>query len=270
MSENIKDKFNENIKLIITITIFLVAIINIIKDYAAENGLTFSTKIVILYMLYPGCYILSYSLFLIWAKKFNLDKESLNLLNNLVITSFFMIGLFIIILALQDYLNKVGLLKVSIMITLLTAYIIAIIILVILLTYPLFQKRKRPINTPTKPINLNFNPFYKKVIFILLLVLIISGALLYLINVFYLNSHEKTLSCKNIGEGYCIEILFKTTLDENGDFDSEFSFPYYLRQNDYLWIDKITIIKNPPIYSTEEESILNSSLELKIYHKMNI
>ena len=103
--------------------------------------------------------------------------------------------------------------------------------------------------------------------------LVIISILLLLIIMYFVISYvrpsdEVLLSCSSLGvEGYCIDVEFKTTTDKEGRDISEFSFPHYLRQGDFLWIDKITIIKKEPIInknSNDEEKILGSNLKFNI------
>ncbi len=81
----------------------------------------------------------------------------------------------------------------------------------------------------------------------------------------YLQPSDEFLSCDSLGvEGHCIEVEFKTTLDDGGNYDSDYSFPQYLRQGDFLWIDKITIIKKPPIYGDDDKGMKEYTLNFKI------
>lgn len=102
-----------------------------------------------------------------------------------------------------------------------------------------------------------------------LTLIVICALISYLVIVYltisYIEPSYELQSCDTLGvSGYCIDVQFKTTIDEDGIDISEFSFPHYLRQGDYLWVDAITIIKKPTTYSGVERKIFGSILRFNI------
>ncbi|MCK4730741.1 MAG: hypothetical protein KAT28_05475 [Candidatus Aenigmarchaeota archaeon] len=85
----------------------------------------------------------------------------------------------------------------------------------------------------------------KQLFLIILMIIFVFIVIGYSVFSYIKPIEEKMLSCESLGvHGYCIEVEFKTTTDREGV--SEFSFPKYLRYGDFLWIDKIIIIKKTP------------------------
>ena len=113
------DEFAGNLKLWVTVSIFLLVVINYYVDFAHELGMNASKQLVLLYLLYPALSLLTYFFFSLAKNTLQKqDDASLRKLNKLTVGNFGLLGLFLVFVYGQQTFAAIGILELAVIVTL--------------------------------------------------------------------------------------------------------------------------------------------------------